>query len=203
MKSFTLFAVILAFLCLVCCAQDWDLFGSDSLSSSGYDPFNGSGSFGQNRRKAAKLLIEANHNATRYVFFTNNKTLRKVPHVFCLPEQVTYEVDPWTNLTGPEDISDCQWEMYAESVLFIPGIALIVAVLIWPIGQMLVSCIRGCACGMCRPRKGCCCCGESADDFSAEEDGYSDCSRALTFFVLHHCVRCPYCWFDCWSYGTR
>jgi len=189
MKSFTLFAVILAFLCLACFAQDWGIFDSESFSSSETDPFNGSNSFSESRRKAAKLLIEANHNTSRYVYFSNNKTLREVPHVFCLPKQVTLDVQPWTNLTGPQNISDCQWPMYAESVLFIPGIAVIVAVLIWPIGQMLVSCIRGCACGMCRPRKGCCCCGESADDFSAADDGYSDCSRALTFvFSIIVCI---------------
>jgi len=79
--------------------------------------------------------------------------------------------------------------MYGESVLFIPGIAIVVAVLIWPIGQALVTCIRGCACGMCKPRKGCCCCGESADDFSALEDGYSDCTRAITFvFAVAVCI---------------
>jgi len=165
---------------------DQDLFGSTGLDSS-FSEEKYYSRFDESRHTLIERLLKLNRFSSRFIYVTNNQTLKKVPSVFCLPEEALNGTGP-SNMTGPSDFGDCQWLSYAESLALVPAAMLIVALIIFPCLQFWCLSIRCCSCKMLQPHTGCCC-GEY-ERFDPKKDGYTNgtvcCTfcAALIFFVL-------------------
>jgi len=133
-------------------------------------------------REKAKKFIDANHATPRYIYFTADMSLTRVPARFCLPNfgNGSSEFEMETS-SGDFDLDSCEWLEYGESLLLLSGVTFIVAILVFPILFCGLGIGRCCCCGKYRPTPNLCC--GDADDFEATTNGYTDLNVLVLFII--------------------
>jgi len=129
-------------------------------------------------RDKARKFIEMNHATPRYIYFTNDMSLKRVPAQFCLPGLDSSSYNSSNTEYQDFELEACEWMEYGESLVLLSAVTFIVAFLIFPILFCALGFGRCCCCGRYKPTPTLCC--GDPDDFEATTNGYTD----LNVFVL-------------------
>eukprot|EP01132_Coremiostelium_polycephalum_P001162 gene1162-1472_t len=121
--------------------------------------------------KALDILKEYS-NITRYTYFTTDRKLTKYPYGLC----------------GGTPIEDCDLPKYAEAVVWLSGVTIIIALVIL-VFSVIFWIFKACLLGGCRPTHGLFCPGPKYDPEIGE--GYTGCQVwALRIAILFFTIGC-------------
>lgn len=125
-------------------------------------------------------IIDANKKEGRVTFFTSGMKFQKIPAGLCF---LNSEGSSEANASQSEETADgdCSIAGYAEGLILVSGIALIAAVILFPVTFTALGLGRCCCCGRYKPTPSLCC--GDPKKFNPAVNGYRTCS-VIVLFVL-------------------